>query len=314
MDLVNFAFIWKEEQEILAQLATLVPENGTIVEIGTAMGGTAMIFQRTVQNRGVKIYSIDTLDCLRARENLKDTDVILIHRPSKEFANVWKTNVNRPIDLLYIDGDHNFNSVFEDFNEWFPLVTPGGTVAFHDYDPIERGGIAHFGVKICLDTLISKGLLVDVHHDYKILSGIKKNFDEVLLDWKDCFQTFLKTAEKINTTRREICRDSIPEALAMLRERSMPFDSLEACYCIDYALRNGFEHLDTHTCAFYDFRRWVEMLSVLEHAHGTSLFPEHSDDIPSPETSLILSKMIAHEQMRISILVLILRTLVDWNP
>jgi hypothetical protein len=314
MESVDFAFIWKEEQEILAQLATRVPKNGTIVEIGTAMGGTAMIFQRTVQNRGVKIYSIDTLECLRARENLKDTDVILIQRPSGEFAKIWKQAVNRSIDFLYIDGDHNFYSVWEDFNGWFPFVTPKGTVAFHDYDPIERGGVAHFGVKICLDTLTWKGLLDDIRHDYKILSGIKKNDVAALLDWKDCFQTFLKIAKQIDTTRGEIFRDSIPAGLEILRERSMPFTSVEACYSIDYALKKDFEHLDTHTGAFYDFRRWVEMLSILEHAHGTSLFPEHFKDILSPETPLELSKMVAHEQIRISILALILRTLVDWNP
>jgi len=314
MEPISFAFVWKEEQEILANLAAKVPQNGTIVEIGTAMGGTAAIFHQALRNKGIKIYTVDALDCQRAKDNLKNTDVAIINLTSHEFAKIWRNDVRLPIDLLYIDGDHNFKGVFDDFNIWFPLVAFKGIVAFHDYDPRERGGLAHFGIQICIDTLIAADFLGSVRHDYKILSGSKEDNDKTLLDWRDCFQTLLKMAERINDIREKIFTDSIKAGIEIIRTRSLLFNSVEACYCIDHALMYDFEWLDKQTRSFYDFRRWVEMLAVLDHAYGNSLFPVHCKSISMPANSLMLSKMIAREQMRISILALILKTIVEWEP
>lgn len=311
---VNFAFVWKEEQEILSKLACQVPENGTIIEIGTAIGGTAMIFHQSVAKKGVKIYTVDALDCKRAKINLTDTDVEIITQPSHEFAKLWKNNLRKPIDMLYIDGDHNFYSIYTDFNEWFPLVAPDGIVAFHDYDPIERGGLVHFGVKICLDTLINKGLLCNAQHNYKILSGIKVRGCEAFLDWKDCYLVFLKIVERIITIREEIFKNGIHAGLEILRKRSLSFNSVEACYCIDYALKKDFEYLDSLTNAFYDFRRCTELLSVLEHANAITPFHENCMTFTFPETALQLSQLIAREQARVFILALILKTIVPWEP
>jgi len=314
MEPISFAFVWKEEQEILAHLAASVPENGIIVEVGTALGGTAMIFHQAVQKKGVRVYTIDAMDCTRATNNLKDTDVILIHKSSHQFAKNWRKEINGQIHFLYIDGDHNFLSVYDDFNEWFPFVAPVGMVAFHDYDPPERGGVAHFGVKICVDTLIAKGFLRDIQHNYKTLSGFKESDVNGPLDWRDCNQTLLDKAERTKTVCKELFRDSIRSGMENLRARITPLDSLEACYCLEYALRHDFEYLDTQTRSFYDFRRWVEMLSILEHAHGGSSFPHQFTEMPLPDSPLQLSRIIAHEQVRISILSMILRTLVEWEP
>lgn len=37
-----------------------------------------------------------------------------------------------PIDFLFIDGDHTYNGVRQDFETFSPYMTPGGLVAFHD--------------------------------------------------------------------------------------------------------------------------------------------------------------------------------------
>lgn len=314
METVSYAFIWKEEQKWLAQLAEKVPEKGTLVEIGTALGGTAMIFHQALRSKNVNIYSIDSVDCTRARNNLKNTGVSIINLSSREFAEIWKKDIRLPIDLLYIDGDHNFHSIYEDFNEWYPLVSPHGTIAFHDYDPVERGGLAHLGVKICLDTLIAKGSLGSVRHDYKILSGTKEDIEVQTLDWRDCFRTFTEIAERICRKREEIFKVSIQDGMNILNSRRVPFDSLQACYCVDFALKHDFEHIDSRTSSFHDFRRWVEMLAVFDHAHGPSPFPERYNAIATPANHFELSRMIAHEQVRIYILTMILKTLVSWEP
>lgn len=40
-----------------------------------------------------------------------------------------------PLDLLFIDGDHTFDGVRQDFEIYGPLVRPGGLIAFHDINP-----------------------------------------------------------------------------------------------------------------------------------------------------------------------------------
>ena len=43
-------------------------------------------------------------------------------------AETWE----KPIELLWIDGDHSFQSVKRDFEIFFPHVVEGGIIAFHD--------------------------------------------------------------------------------------------------------------------------------------------------------------------------------------
>ncbi len=47
---------------------------------------------------------------------------------SAEAAARWRG----PIRLLFIDGDHDFESVRQDFRLWSPFVAPRGLVCFHD--------------------------------------------------------------------------------------------------------------------------------------------------------------------------------------
>jgi predicted O-methyltransferase YrrM len=41
----------------------------------------------------------------------------------------------RPVDFLFIDGDHTYDGVARDFELYTPLVRPGGLVALHDIVP-----------------------------------------------------------------------------------------------------------------------------------------------------------------------------------
>jgi hypothetical protein len=52
-----------------------------------------------------------------------------VHRAcSRDVAEGWK----RPIRLLWIDGDHTYAGVKEDFQRFSPFVSSGGIVALHD--------------------------------------------------------------------------------------------------------------------------------------------------------------------------------------
>jgi predicted O-methyltransferase YrrM len=40
---------------------------------------------------------------------------------------------DQPIDFLWIDGDHSYEGLRTDLNDWAELVAPGGLLAGHDY-------------------------------------------------------------------------------------------------------------------------------------------------------------------------------------
>jgi cephalosporin hydroxylase len=48
------------------------------------------------------------------------------------FAELSAITANRPIDLLFIDGDHRYEAVRSDFLIYRTLVREGGIIAFHD--------------------------------------------------------------------------------------------------------------------------------------------------------------------------------------
>jgi len=44
-----------------------------------------------------------------------------------------------PIDLLFIDANHEYEAVHRDFEQWKPFVRAGGVVALHDVSPAWPG-------------------------------------------------------------------------------------------------------------------------------------------------------------------------------
>lgn len=54
--------------------------------------------------------------------------VIPVKGYSHDIVRTWK----RPIDFLFIDGDHQYEQVIRDFEDWSPHVKKGGFIAFHD--------------------------------------------------------------------------------------------------------------------------------------------------------------------------------------
>jgi len=50
---------------------------------------------------------------------------------------------NDEIDFLFIDGDHTYNGVKQDYEMYGPLVRKGGIIAFHDIGLNEEGGVYH---------------------------------------------------------------------------------------------------------------------------------------------------------------------------
>ena len=96
--------------------------NPLIVEIGTRMGGTTKLLQEA--NAFGTVISID-LNADVKTELDKD-------RVSLLCCDSTEIKFDRPVDLLFIDGDHYLKGVKADWDNWHSLVKPGGHIIFHD--------------------------------------------------------------------------------------------------------------------------------------------------------------------------------------
>ena len=66
------------------------------------------------------------------RRNMAICRLDHIVRPLRGLSSERSVGWEQPIDLLFIDGNHEYEAVLEDFANWSRFVRPGGVVAFHD--------------------------------------------------------------------------------------------------------------------------------------------------------------------------------------
>jgi hypothetical protein len=195
---ITFSQLWETEKSMLAALASKVPANGVIVEIGTAQGGSSYIISKATKGREVNILSFDIATSPEALQHLANTNVKLYTMSSVEGANRWGDLCGEEIDLLLVDGSHAFQHVFEDIQMWIPLMRPGGILIFHDYDSDERGGLVHFGTEVALKALLQTPIISNPVHSDRFLYGRVDNTTNLKLSLKTCLDVFKNIACGIN--------------------------------------------------------------------------------------------------------------------
>jgi len=124
-----------DEGKFLGWLAGRVPENGLIVEIGT-LYGRSMSFLALGSSDSVRLYAVDCWEdyhrMVKAVEYLTKLGVIDRIKIIKGYSVDVAKSFNGEIDMLFIDGNHSYESVKADYESWHPFLRKGGIVAFHD--------------------------------------------------------------------------------------------------------------------------------------------------------------------------------------
>jgi predicted O-methyltransferase YrrM len=114
-------------------------ELNVVLEIGTAHGGTYWTWCR-LATPTAHLVSVDFPEndewTARVRSYPRPTQTqTLIRADSHDPQTVRSLDGLRgSVDLLFIDGDHSYAGVRADFENYAPLVKPGGLIAFHDVD------------------------------------------------------------------------------------------------------------------------------------------------------------------------------------
>jgi len=159
------------------------------VEVGTDMGGYAKaICKRATE---IELYTIDPWKAFKsgledysqfemgerekiARDLLAPYPLCtIIKNTSMEAIKAFRPN---QIDFVFIDGNHEYEAVKEDIEEWTKVVKPGGIVCGHDYvkDDSRKYGVIEavneYAEKNNIElSVLKKGTFVDCWLFYKPL-------------------------------------------------------------------------------------------------------------------------------------------------
>lgn len=132
-----------EISRLLHHLAILRPKR--VVEIGSQLGGTLVLFA-AVAAEDAQLLSIDLTyshprhvalaSFIGSRQRLAAVTANSHEKSTHTQVVQWLKG--NPVDLLFIDGDHTYNGVMQDYEAYGPLVRSGGVIAFHDINPDYR--------------------------------------------------------------------------------------------------------------------------------------------------------------------------------
>lgn len=116
-------------------------EPKTVVEIGTFLGGTLYVWSRALESTR-RVVGVDkpvwTELVHDGRRELYPTfstatDVDLVYGDSHDDGTYEAVRERvDDVDLLFVDGDHTYEGVREDFRTYRDLLGDDGVVAFHD--------------------------------------------------------------------------------------------------------------------------------------------------------------------------------------
>jgi hypothetical protein len=156
-----------------AALRRLATDARVVVEIGVFEGSSAVVLAGAL-GRGAELHLVDPFvdesgwalrpeawaDPRAARLAVgrvarRGGPALRWHRmTSEEAARGWD---GRPVEVVFVDGDHSPEGCRLDWDLWHPFVVAGGAVAFHDARLGHPGGTGGEGPTAVVDELFRSG-------------------------------------------------------------------------------------------------------------------------------------------------------------
>ncbi len=138
-------------QAVLDELKHLARGKRSVVEVGTWLGHSALAMAEVCDGR---VYCVDhwrgsqngtglvddplafyELFLMQIREYQAGDQIVPLFGDSTCIAQLF---ARKHIDLLYIDGAHDYDSVTADLRAWVPSVRAGGIVCGDDYSEVKK--------------------------------------------------------------------------------------------------------------------------------------------------------------------------------
>lgn len=145
----------REACELYRTVKSIDGDNLTICEIGSWLGKSSYVLSKAIEDKkGASLYCIDPFDgsgdsasefIYGQEKNSSDKTLLDRFKSNMEkhgvlgMINILKghsfeiiKNFDKEIDFLFIDGNHDYESVLQDYKDWSPHIKIGGYIAFHD--------------------------------------------------------------------------------------------------------------------------------------------------------------------------------------
>jgi predicted O-methyltransferase YrrM len=161
-----------EQLLVLESLCRKV-EGNVFVDIGCFIGGFTSVLGKEAKKRNGIVYAIDAF-----KNAVPPMDFWNLHRDN-DIKGIFKKNMrsigvlenikiieglssevyvdflDESIDLVFIDADHQYESVKKDIASWYPKIKTGGIICGHDYDKdtVQKAVYEKF-LRINVDTAI----------------------------------------------------------------------------------------------------------------------------------------------------------------
>ena len=132
--------------------AVLMPEvaklkSGQVyLEVGVDKGKSLSI-AKMVAKPGVEIWGVD----LRDDPKVPGTNFVQ--------ADSFTYQVDKKVDVLFIDGDHTYEGCKADIDNWYPQMAEHGVMCFHDCDATSPGVVR------AVEEFVKEHKIKDVYYD-----------------------------------------------------------------------------------------------------------------------------------------------------
>lgn len=141
---------WFTFQDLYKQQVKHASDGDRFVEVGAWKGRSTAFMAVEIANSGkdIEFYVVDTWEGSREEAHQNDPDLPEIfdvftgnlapvsryysplRMPSLAAAHRFE---DESIRFVFIDASHEYGSVLQDLEAWYPKVVPGGVIAGHDY-------------------------------------------------------------------------------------------------------------------------------------------------------------------------------------
>lgn len=140
-----------DELTKLYDLAFSLDSESKVLEIGSYLGASSCYLAAALSLKNGHLFCVDTWENQTMPEGVRDTFLEFKENTSgisKHITVVRKwsqalteKDINLPLNLVFIDGDHNYSAVKHDFMKVSPWIIEGGMLVFHDctyYESVSR--------------------------------------------------------------------------------------------------------------------------------------------------------------------------------
>lgn len=139
-------YLTHPEAATLTALAQTLPIGAHIVNIGAGNGTSGLVFMEARSDLLVTTIDIQResspYGCLEGEEAVfrsagfwGDPRHTQIEGDSKDVGTAWQGG---PVDMVFVDGGHQYHEAKGDIVIWMKHLKPGGVMAVHDFEKIEK--------------------------------------------------------------------------------------------------------------------------------------------------------------------------------